>query len=150
MRSLVSLLSGLLFGAGLVVSDMIRPAKVLNFLDLFGDWDPSLALVMAAALTVTAIGYRFVLARARPLYDHRFHLPTARRVDRRLLAGAAVFGLGWGLGGYCPGPALAGLGNLADGTLVFVAALVVGSIAGRLTTLRPSGGDAAKQLHQPS
>jgi len=137
MRTLVALVAGLLFGAGLLISGMIQPAKVLNFLDLAGAWDPSLALVMAAALVVTFAGYRLALGRERPLYDTQFHLPPARAIDGRLLTGAAVFGIGWGLGGYCPGPALAAVGGLAEGTLSFLAALLVGTAATRLLTQGP-------------
>jgi uncharacterized membrane protein YedE/YeeE len=136
MRSLVALASGLLFGAGLLVSGMIQPAKVLNFLDLAGAWDPSLALVMAAALAVTFAGYRLAFRRPAPLFDTQFHLPTNQALDTRLLLGAALFGIGWGLGGYCPGPALAAAGGLAEGTLVFLAAFLAGTAATRLLTAR--------------
>ena len=140
MRSLVGLLSGLLFGAGLAISGMIQPAKVLGFLDIAGAWDPSLALVMAGALAVTFAGYRLALGRPQPLYDSKFHLPTASRVDGRLLAGAALFGLGWGLGGYCPGPALAAVGGLSQGTLVFLAGLIAGTVAARFVPTLPGRG----------
>jgi uncharacterized membrane protein YedE/YeeE len=140
MRSLIGLVSGLLFGAGLAISGMIQPAKVLSFLDVAGAWDPSLALVMAGALAVTFAGYRLALSRPQPLYDSKFHLPTASRVDARLLAGAALFGLGWGLGGYCPGPALAAAGGLSQGTLVFLAGLVAGTLAARVLPTLPGRG----------
>jgi hypothetical protein len=122
---------GLLFGAGLAVSDMVNPAKVLNFLDVAGTWDASLVFVMAGAVAVTALGYRLVFGRDRPVLAERFSLPTAKDVDARLLTGAAVFGVGWGLAGLCPGPALAGLTYAQPPTLIFLAAMAVGLIAGR-------------------
>jgi uncharacterized membrane protein YedE/YeeE len=127
-RDGVALLAGALFGAGLSVSQMINPQKVQAFLDLAGDWDPSLALTMAGALLVTAIGYRLVLKRPRPLLDNAFRLPARQLIDSRLLLGAALFGIGWGLGGYCPGPAIAAL---ALGTLepwLFMGAMLVGGL----------------------
>jgi uncharacterized membrane protein YedE/YeeE len=127
-RDGVALLAGALFGAGLSVSQMINPQKVQAFLDLAGDWDPSLALTMAGALLVTAIGYRLVLKRPRPLLDDAFRLPARQLIDSRLLLGAALFGIGWGLGGYCPGPAIAAL---ALGTLepwLFMGAMLVGGL----------------------
>lgn len=127
-RDVVALLAGVLFGAGLSVSQMINPQKVQAFLDLAGDWDPSLALTMAGALLVTAIGYRLVLKRPRPLLGDAFQLPAQQLIDRRLLLGAALFGIGWGLGGYCPGPAIAAL---ALGTLepwLFMGAMLVGGL----------------------
>lgn len=125
-------LSGLLFGLGLAVSGMADPDKVLNFLDPFGDWDPSLALVMAGALTVTLPGFAWVRRRGAAVCGP-LRLPTATRVDRDLLLGAAIFGIGWGLAGYCPGPALAGLGRLAPESLWAVPAMFAGFwIADRL------------------
>jgi uncharacterized membrane protein YedE/YeeE len=126
MRPLACLVSGIVFGLGLVISGLANPAKVLNFLDVAGTWDPSLAFVMAGAVATTWLGYRVVLARPKPVCDARFHLPTSRAIDRRLLAGAAVFGVGWGLGGYCPGPALTVLSLGSSSTLVFVAAMLLG------------------------
>jgi uncharacterized membrane protein YedE/YeeE len=135
-QMLVAGLAGLLFGAGLTVSQMINPAKVLAFLDFGGiaggTWDPSLALVMVGAIVVTYAGYALAFRRRRPVCAAGFSLPTNRRVDRRLLAGAVLFGAGWGLVGYCPGPAIAGLGLGATKTIVFVAAMVVGMGAYRL------------------
>ena len=105
---------------------MSNPAKILNFLDLFGTWDPSLAFVMGGAVLVTFIGYRLVWARGTPLIDSRFELPTKTDLDPRLLTGAAVFGVGWGLGGFCPGPALTAIPLGASGTMIFVPAMLVG------------------------
>lgn len=132
MSFLVNLGLGLLFGAGLVVSGMSDPAKVLNFLDLFGTWDPSLAFVMGGAVLVAFFGYRLVLRRDRPVAADKFHLPTRSDIDARILLGPAIFGLGWGLGGFCPGPALTSLGLGATGTLVFVPAMIAGMWAARM------------------
>ncbi|MDO3380852.1 YeeE/YedE family protein [Gilvimarinus algae] len=126
MKSVFALICGLLFGAGLAMSGMTDTAKVLGFLDLFGRWDPALMFVMGGAVVVTLVGFRLVLRRSRPVCDERFNLPANRRIDRRLLAGAAVFGLGWGLYGYCPGPALSALVYLEIKTLAFVLAMISG------------------------
>lgn len=130
MRALSGLLAGLVFGLGLVVSGMADPAKVLSFLDLFGAWDPSLALVMGGAVVVTFVGYRLVLRRKAPMLLERFDLPKTSLIDSRLILGAALFGVGWGIGGLCPGPAIVALPLLAPGTLVFVPAMLVGIFAG--------------------
>jgi len=125
-RVVFALVAGLLFGYGLALSGMVNPSKVLGFLDLFGRWDPTLAVVMGGALAVTLPGFRWVLARPQPWVAPRFALPQKQEVDRRLLAGATLFGIGWGLAGFCPGPALAALvsGNVL--VYVFVAAMVAG------------------------
>lgn len=144
--SFAALLSGLLFGAGLVVSQMVNPAKVLGFLDFAGiatgAWDPSLAFVMAGALAVTAPGYWLVLHRKAPVAAAAFEIPTRKDIDAKLIAGAAIFGLGWGLAGYCPGPAIAALvfGRLE--TAVFVVAMVAGMALFRLRE-RVAPGPAA-------
>lgn len=126
----IALLCGFLFGFGLALSGMSNPAKILNFLDVLaipdGRWDPTLLFVMAGALAVTFAGYRHVLKRPRPIADSTFHLPTARHVDLRLVGGAAVFGLGWGLVGYCPGPAIASLAWSGAEPALFVAAMAAG------------------------
>lgn len=132
MSFLVNLALGLLFGAGLVVSGMANPAKILNFLDLFGTWDPSLAFVMGGAVAVAFVGYRLVLARDGPVVGSAFHLPTRNDIDSRVITGPAIFGIGWGLGGFCPGPALTALGLGAAGTLAFVPAMILGMWAARL------------------
>lgn len=131
MGFLVNLGIGLLFGTGLVVGGMADPAKVLNFLDLFGTWDPSLAFVMAGAVAVTFVGFRAVLKRRAPLFDRNFHLPAGRGLDRRLVAGSALFGIGWGLAGFCPGPALTSLGLGSVQSLVFVPAMLAGMAVAR-------------------
>lgn len=137
---------GLIFGFGLLLSGMSDPAKVLNFLDLaaipVGTWDPSLAFVMVGAIVVGFAGYRSVLRRPRPLFAERFHLPTRHDVDSRLLTGAAIFGVGWGLAGFCPGPALTALGFGSRSAVIFVFAMFAGMwfarrLARRLSPLRP-------------
>ena len=122
-----ALAAGLLFGLGLAISQMVNPEKVLDFLDVSGNWDPSLALVMAGAVGVAMLAFRFVLKRKQPLFDDEFHLPRLTKVDRRLLVGSAIFGLGWGIGGYCPGPGIAALSAGSVEALVFVAGMAVGS-----------------------
>ena len=129
LRELAALASGTTFGLGLAVSQMVNPAKVLAFLDIFGTWDPSLGLVMGGAVLITFIGYRWVLGRNQPILADKFDLPVSRAVNRQLLSGAVVFGIGWGLVGYCPGPALASLVYGVPQSFAFVAAMVVGAIA---------------------
>jgi uncharacterized protein len=125
--------SGLVFGAGLVVSGMSNPAKVLGFLNLFGAWDPSLMFVMVGAIGVHALLYRHIIRRKAPYAAPAFDVPAAGRVDARLLIGSALFGAGWGLSGYCPGPSVVALASGATSVLVFVSALLLGSfVAARL------------------
>ena len=126
MRLAIGFVAGLLFGLGLIVGGMTDPARVLGFLDLAGAGDPSLVFVMLGAVVTTALGYRLVLARAHPLCDTVFHLPAARQVDRRLLLGSALFGMGWGLAGYCPGPVIASLASLQGGVWVMFASMLAG------------------------
>ena len=130
MHTLWGLVCGLIFGLGLVISGMSDPAKVLNFLDLAGRWDPSLAFVLGGAVFVSFIGYRLVWRRPRPVFEDKFDVPTSTKLDARLLGGAAVFGIGWGIGGFCPGPALTSLSLAAAGTLVFVPAMLLGMLGG--------------------
>ena len=143
MPFLVNLGLGLLFGVGLVVSSMADPAKVLNFLDLFGTWDPSLAFVMGGAVLVAFIGYRLVLRRERPIVGSSFHLPGRNDIDGRVVVGPAIFGIGWGLGGFCPGPALTALGLGEAGTLAFVPAMFIGMWAARMLADRATLARAA-------
>lgn len=137
-KSIVALVAGLIFGVGLVVSGMSNPAKVLNFLDLFGTWDPSLAFVMGGAVVVTFIGYRLVFKRPAPVLSQAFHVPTRNDVDAKLLTGAAIFGLGWGLGGFCPGPAFTALPLGSTGILAFFPAMLVGMGLARFVSSRGS------------
>tara|TARA_Y100000588_G_scaffold383694_1_gene473566 strand:- start:40 stop:483 length:444 start_codon:yes stop_codon:yes gene_type:complete len=137
---LTALASGLVFGFGLALSQMINPAKVLGFLDIAGHWDPSLAFVMAGAVGVTLVSFRYVLKRKAPLYGRRFFVPARRDIDARLMAGAALFGAGWGLVGFCPGPALAALVYLKLETVVFVVAMLVGAAVSRIWARASNGG----------
>lgn len=132
MRVLASGVAGLIFGLGLLISGMANPAKVQNFLDLAGTFDPSLIFVMLAAVVVTFLGYRLVLRRERPVLAERFSLPTGKEIDVRVMVGPALFGIGWGLSGFCPGPAITSLALLAKGTLVFVPAMLIGIWLARL------------------
>lgn len=126
--NLVAFGTGALFAVGLAISGMTKPSKVVAFLDLAGDWEPSLAFVMIGAIAVHFVAYRLILRRSSPLFDTKFHLPTRKDIDSRLVAGAALFGIGWGLGGFCPGPALVTAGGGALGALVFVAGMTMGML----------------------
>lgn len=126
MYVLTALLSGLVFGLGLIVSGMANPAKVLGFLDLAGAWDPSLALVMAGAILVGFFAFLVAKNRTRSFIGAEMKLPTASAIDRRLLTGSALFGAGWGVAGFCPGPGLVALGMGEPKALVFVVAMLVG------------------------
>ena len=120
--------AGSLFAVGLAISGMTKPSKVTGFLDVAGPWDPSLALVMAGAVAVTFIAYRLIRRRASPIFDVKFHIPTRKDIDRRLILGAALFGVGWGLGGLCPGPGLvAGAGGVTP-AIVFVGGMTIGML----------------------
>jgi len=131
---LAGFLSGALVGAGLAISSMTDRQVVLGFLDVAGDWNPTLAFVMGGAVAVTAIAFRLVLRRGTPALGDRFRLPQGDEIDRRLLTGAAIFGIGWGLAGFCPGPALVGVAAGFADAWVFLPAMVVGSfLAGRLS-----------------
>ncbi|MEL6572512.1 MAG: DUF6691 family protein [Pseudomonadota bacterium] len=130
MRIILGFLCGLIFGVGLVISGMSDPAKVLNFLDVAGNWDPSLAFVMGGASVTAYIGYRLVWKRPAPLVMADFDIPKSTAIDRPLLTGAALFGIGWGIGGFCPGPAWTALPLMAPGTLAFVPAMLVGIVIG--------------------
>lgn len=140
--ALSGLVTGIIFGVGLAVSQMTNPEKVLSFLDVFGQWDPSLLFTMGAAVLVSFSGYRLV-THGRPVLDERLHLPTRSDIDGRLLAGALIFGAGWGIAGYCPGPAIAGLTSGIHEPLVFVSAMIIG---GMLERLRASRDDGVERL----
>jgi len=126
MRALVGLLCGLVFGVGLAVSGMTDTAKVLGFLDVTGNWIPDLAFVMGGAVCVTLVAFRFVLKMKKPLLSANFSLPASSVLDGRLLIGAAIFGIGWGVYGYCPGPALSALVYQDSKTAMFLVAMLVG------------------------
>jgi len=132
MRFVLTYFIGLVFGIGISISGMANPAKVLNFFDVAGTWDPSLMFVMGGALITTFIGYRLTLGRKAPLFAAKFSLPTARQLDAKLLGGSAVFGVGWGIAGFCPGGALPALGTGRSEVLIFVAALIAGIVIARL------------------
>jgi uncharacterized membrane protein YedE/YeeE len=126
MQIVGALITGILFGLGLSISEMINPARVIGFLDLAGRWDATLLWVMGGALAVTVPFYPLILRRARPLLDREFSLPTKSAIDRPLIVGAALFGIGWGLGGFCPGPALAALATGSSSVVLFVLAMIAG------------------------
>ncbi|WP_431270253.1 DUF6691 family protein [Dankookia sp. P2] len=142
-RILAALAAGALFGTGLVLSGMANPAKVLAFLDLAGNWDPSLAFVMAGAIPVAAIGFRLGARRAAPLCAPAFAAPARGAIDARLLGGAVLFGLGWGLAGFCPGPALAALGFGGWKASLFVASMLAGMGIFHLVAGRRAAAGAA-------
>ena len=124
--TIAALLCGILFGLGLSISEMINPARVIGFLDVAGEWDLTLLLVMGSALIVTVIGFPLITRRAKPVLEERFTLPTKTKIHSPLLSGAILFGIGWGFAGLCPGPALAGLASLSPSIFLFVAAMVAG------------------------
>jgi uncharacterized membrane protein YedE/YeeE len=126
MQILMALIAGLVFGLGLIVSGMTNPAKVIGFLDLAGEWDPSLAFVMGGAVLVGLVAFRFAAKRSKALLGDAMRLPTATQIDRRLVLGGLAFGVGWGLAGYCPGPAVASLGTGVTEPIIFVVAMLVG------------------------
>jgi uncharacterized protein len=133
---LAALLAGTLFGLGLAISQMINPQKVLAFLDIFGNWDPSLAFVLGGAVAVSFVGFRIAGQRQAPFLATRFHAPTRTDLDRRLLLGAGIFGIGWGLAGYCPGPAISALALGTFEPVIFLAAMAAGSVAVHLLESR--------------
>ena len=124
--TLAALISGIIFGLGLCVSEMINPTRVIGFLDPLGSWDATLLFVMIAALAVTGIGFPLVLKRANPLLGDKFFVPERSDIDSRLIAGSVIFGIGWGLAGLCPGPAIAALASMSPSILMFVVAMAVG------------------------
>lgn len=131
LRTLSAFAIGLLFGTGILVSGMANPAKVLNFFDIFGSWDPSLAFVMGGALVVTAVGYRIAFRMNAPLMAPAFSLPTRTDLDLRLIGGSATFGIGWGLSGFCPGGLVPALGLGLNGPLIAAFGIIVGMLAAR-------------------
>jgi hypothetical protein len=138
MSIVIALAAGALFGAGLLVSGMTQPSRVIGFLDPLGDWDPTLAFVLGSAVTVYAIAFRRIRRRRNdPWFDLQFHVPSRRDIDRSLVIGAGIFGVGWGLGGLCPGPALASAGGASTGALIFVVAMLAGMYLYKLTQRAP-------------
>ena len=136
MKNLAALMSGIIFAIGLAISGMTQPHKVIGFLDVFGDWDPSLMFVMVGAIVVHAISYRLIRIRKTPLFETRFHISEETKITRSLLCGALLFGAGWGLGGYCPGPALASMGTGDLRPLVFVFSMATGMLIFLVATRR--------------
>ena len=126
-QNLVSFIVGILFSLGLVISGMTQPQKVIGFLNPF-DWDPSLLFVMVGAVGIHLVGYRFVRRRSSPLLDTKWHIPTRKDISIRLLLGSALFGMGWGLGGFCPGPGLTSLASGDSRSVIFVLAMIVGML----------------------
>ena len=137
-RAVSLLLIGGLFGLGLAISGMLNPAKVAGFLDLFGVWDPSLAFVMGGGVIANFISHRLVTRRQSPVFGAGFQIPTNSRIDGRLLSGAALFGIGWGLGGLCPGPAVASLAMAPAEVGLFVLMMLAGLAVGRMLTSGPA------------
>jgi uncharacterized membrane protein YedE/YeeE len=136
MRNLVTVFTGLIFGIGLIMSGMTNPAKVQNFLDLFGTWDPSLALVMGGAILITMPGFWLVQKRQTPFFEDSFLIPQKTNLDFYLLTGSAIFGIGWGLGGFCPGPVIVSISNGSTGTILFVITMLIGMVLAKLLILR--------------
>lgn len=130
-KNLAAFVSGVLFAVGLVVSGMTQPQKIISFLDFFGQWDPSLMFVMAGAIAVHMIAYRYIAKKPAPLFDSQFHVPQSKEITSQLVIGSALFGLGWGLGGFCPGPSLTAASAGSSSALLFVAAMVSGMFAYR-------------------
>ena len=141
MRLLIIYVIGVIFGVGISMSGMANPAKVINFFDIAGTWDPSLMFVMGGALLVTFIGYRLVLSGKQPVFDSKFHLPTRQDIDMPLVGGSALFGVGWGIAGFCPGGAIPAIGTGQNEVFIFMASLIVGIIIARFLQ-RPRGETA--------
>jgi uncharacterized protein len=143
-RIVSALVIGAMFGTGIAIAGMGNPAKVLNFFDVAGSWDPSLLFVMASALAITAVGYRIVFAtRPQPVYATRYDLPSNRRIDPPLVAGSAVFGIGWGISGFCPGGAIPALGLGTVEPAIFIASMIAGIVAARTLRQRAARLEAA-------
>lgn len=134
MKLVYALLTGLVFGAGIAISGMMNPAKVLNFFDVAGTWDPSLAFVMGGALIVTFVGYRLAWRRQAPVFGGQFQVPTSTDIDAKLVGGSALFGVGWGIAGFCPGAAIPALGTGRWEVALFIGAVVAGFAVRRFVT----------------
>jgi uncharacterized membrane protein YedE/YeeE len=149
MRIIAAYCIGLIFGLGIMVSGMANPGKVINFFDVFGTWDPSLMFVMGGAVVTTFIGYRLVLARGEPLLEARFDLPTATKIDPTLIGGAAIFGIGWGIAGFCPGGAIPAIGTGRVEVLVFMTGLIAGVIVTRFARAKANAAGAKMGGQRP-
>jgi uncharacterized membrane protein YedE/YeeE len=140
MERLSAFFIGVLFGCGLVISNMTNPNKILNFLDFFGHWDPTLLIVMLTALFTTLIGYQFILKKEKPLIAEDFHLPQNKSITKKLIIGSAIFGIGWGLTGYCPGPAITAILTFNFDPLFLVIGMILGSYSYWLFTSSDQSG----------
>lgn len=149
MGTIWAFAAGAIFGLGLIVGGMVDPDKVMGFLDFTGAWDPSLAFVMMGAIAVHFVMFRLVKRRPSPLFDAKFHLPTRKDIDAPLVVGAALFGVGWGLAGFCPGPGLVSLGSGATSALVFVGAMTIGMLVQHATAKKTMAAPAATPTPQP-
>jgi uncharacterized membrane protein YedE/YeeE len=143
MKLIFALFTGLVFGTGIAISGMMNPAKVFNFFDVAGTWDPSLAFVMGGAVVITFIGYRLVWRRNAPLFGGRFQIPTSNAIDARLIGGSAIFGIGWGIAGFCPGAAIPALGTGRWEVVLFLAAVTAGFYVRRLIAAIQTNAKAA-------
>lgn len=139
MVNLVALLSGLLFGFGLSLSEMVNPNRILGFLDFFGNWDPTLLFVMAGAVPVSALSYLLIRGRDKPAFAESFRLSARKEIDGKLIIGSAIFGVGWGIAGYCPGPVVTMLSLQLREPLIFIIAMLAGSLAYRQVSQPKSG-----------
>ncbi len=137
MKLLAGYGTGLIFGLGLLLGGMTDPARILGFLDLAGHWDSTLAFVMLGAVAVTALGYRWLFRSAKPWLEASFHLPAAAAIDRRLVIGAVLFGVGWGLAGYCPGPAIVSVWSGSEGVYLLLAGMILGCWLARRAARKP-------------
>ncbi len=143
MQILSALIAGLVFGLGLIISGMVNPAKVQNFLDIAGSWDPSLAFVMGGAIAVAAPGFWLCGQRLKPIFADIFQKPAQSNIDGRLIGGASLFGVGWGLGGFCPGPAIVSVSVVSPATMVFILCMIIGMWLAKLVkTIRGSPATA--------
>ena len=143
MKLIFALFTGLVFGTGIAISGMMNPAKVFNFFDVAGTWDPSLSFVMGGAVAITFIGYRLVWRRNAPLFGGRFQIPTSNAIDARLIGGSAIFGIGWGIAGFCPGAAIPALGTGRWEVVLFLAAVTAGFYVRRLIAAIQTNAKAA-------
>ena len=146
---MIALISGTLFGLGLSIAQMIDPSKVVNFLDITGSWDPSLAFVMAGALAVNLVATPLILKRQKPICDSIFRTPLKEQIDRRLIIGAALFGMGWGIAGYCPGPMITSVSFISSDILIVLTAYIVGTLLTRLWMRKqaPKLTEQERQVH---
>lgn len=135
MRFVITYIIGLIFGTGIMISGMANPAKVINFFDIAGSWDPSLAMVMGGALLVTFIGYRLSFKRGKPFFENKFAIPTHKDLDPKLIGGSVIFGIGWAIAGFCPGGALPAIGTGRSDVLIFIMSLIAGIYIIKLANL---------------